>query len=176
MTARNAGTVALTPVVPGALAVAGDGGAVLETGPSPGSASLAPGASAAFTWVYRATVPGTITFQGTASGAYGSVVTAVTVSNPVRINIPLGRVTPYPNPYRPGHAVRGTVKFAGLTAGMTLRLYTVRGFKVWEGVGGDSGTAEWNGRNDRGEMVAPGTYLWVAEGAGRRERGTLIVE
>jgi len=87
-----------------------------------------------------------------------------------------GPVRVYPNPFSPGKAVRGTVKFEGLAPGSEVRVYTSAGLKVWEGRVTLPNAVEWDGKTGSGRPVAPGTYMWVAEGGGRKERGTLIVE
>ena len=89
-------------------------------------------------------------------------------------NLSLVRV--FPNPFNPARAARGTVKFEGLPIGTEVRIYTPRGLKVWEGEVVTPYLVEWNGRSEDGKPVAPGTYLWIAEGDGVKERGTLIVE
>jgi len=87
-----------------------------------------------------------------------------------------GSVRVFPNPYNPATAVRGTVKFEGLPIGTKVRIYTLRGLKVWEGEVVMPYLVEWDGRSEGGKRAAPGTYLWIAEGDGTKERGTLIVE
>lgn len=176
VTVQNTGTVSLWAVAPTITGLQGSGQATAVSGPSPGGATLAAGQSATYTFTYRASQPGSVSFNVTASGAQGSVYAAALTSNSVTISAALVHVTVYPNPYRSSSAVRGTAKFVGLSQGMTARLYTVRGLEVWKGTSDGSGRAEWDGRNERGEAAAPGTYLWIAEGAGRKERGTLIVE
>jgi len=87
-----------------------------------------------------------------------------------------GPVRVFPNPYNPATAVRGTVKFEGLSVGTKVRLYTPRGLKVWEGEVVTPYLVEWDGRGGGGRRVAPGTYIWRAEGDGENVHGTLIVE
>jgi len=87
-----------------------------------------------------------------------------------------GPLRVYPNPFNPKTAVRGTVKFEGLPVGSQVRLYTPAGLKVWEGKVTVPNVVEWNGKTESGRPVSPGVYPWVAEGGGRKDRGTLIVE
>lgn len=87
-----------------------------------------------------------------------------------------GTLRVFPNPFDRKIAVRGTVKFEGLELGTRIRIYTVRGLKVWEGTIETPYILEWDGRNESGDPVAPGTYLWVAESGGSKQQGTLLVE
>ncbi len=82
----------------------------------------------------------------------------------------------FPNPFDPKTAVRGTVKFEGSDTGTRIRIYTVRGLRVWEGIVQVPYIIEWDGRNEKGDPVAPGTYLYVAESGNSKEQGTLIVK
>ena len=105
---------------------------------------------------------------GTIHAGCGSVTHLVTpYQGPVRV---------YPNPFIPSTAMRGTLKFEGMPAGSQIRIYTPSGLMVWEGKVIVPNILEWNGKMSSGKRVAPGTYLWVADGRGRREKGTLIVQ
>ncbi len=81
----------------------------------------------------------------------------------------------FPNPFERRSAVRGTVKFQGILHGSILRIYTVRGLKVWEGSVNEGYTVEWDGTGESGQPVAPGTYIWIVESADIKQKGTLIV-
>ena len=117
------------------------------------------------------------------SGAYREVA-----SNPVHVEVPEPPPPPpppsfcgvpfrvYPNPYNPGTAVRGTLKFQGLPRDGTIRVYTLRGLLVWSARPAPDCSAEWNGTNSAGRRVAPGVFFWVVEGPGFRNQGRLIVE
>lgn len=82
----------------------------------------------------------------------------------------------FPNPFDPRTAVRGTLKFEGLPLGGRVRIYTIRGLKVWEGTVEKPYILEWDGCNLGRDPVAPGTYIWVAESGESKEQGTLIVK
>ena len=66
----------------------------------------------------------------------------------------------------------------GMPPNGKIRIYTVAGLLVWEGPVTIEGTLEWDGRNQSGQTVVPGVYMWIAlDGAfQRRQRGRLIVE
>jgi hypothetical protein len=83
----------------------------------------------------------------------------------------------YPVPFSSDTAVRGTLKFDGLPSGSTVRIYTTRGLRVWEGEVAAQHLVEWNGRNEAGQRVAPGVYLWVVEEPDHtKHRGQLLVQ
>ena len=67
MRVRNAGSDSIAGVTPSALSVAA-GGVLLQSGPVPASASLAPGGFQDFTWSYGTTAADTARFTGSASG------------------------------------------------------------------------------------------------------------
>ncbi len=87
-----------------------------------------------------------------------------------------GPLRVFPNPFSREKSTRGTVKFEGLDLGAAVRIYTVRGLKVWEGAVEIPYILEWDGRSESGNPVAPGTYIWVAEFKDSRQQGTLVVE
>ncbi|MFI5349240.1 MAG: hypothetical protein ACHQ2Z_06835 [Elusimicrobiota bacterium] len=92
----------------------------------------------------------------------------------------------FPNPVNFVNAARGTIKFMGLTAQATIKIYTVTGELVktispgTNGGGtvndGVSGLAEWNGRNDNGSFIARGTYIYyVTDPSGGKKKGLIGV-
>jgi len=103
----------------------------------------------------------------------------VELSSPVSV-IPVyppaaAPVKVYPNPFNPGKAVNGTVKFQGIKTGGKLHIFTISGRLVWEGVAGVD-PLEWNGKNSGGEKVVPGVYLWTAESGLGKERGKIFLQ
>lgn len=82
----------------------------------------------------------------------------------------------FPNPFDRMTAVRGTLKFEGIMPGSLIRIYTVRGLKVWESKVQAAYRIEWDGRGEGGQPVAPGTYIWIVESEDTKQRGTLIVK
>jgi len=74
----------------------------------------------------------------------------------------LSSVIVYPNPYIPSRAVGGTLKFINLTANVNIKIYNSVGELVWEKTElGGTGRIEWNGKNNSGNDVAPGVYIYV---------------
>ncbi|KYK28282.1 MAG: hypothetical protein AYK19_21025 [Theionarchaea archaeon DG-70-1] len=97
MTVQNTGQAGAVNVTPSPLTVAGTGRVVLISGPVPASTSIPGFSSQTFTWKYKATGNGTVTFSSNASGAdvnSGIIVTSpVTTSNSVIIRNPNPRST-----------------------------------------------------------------------------------
>ncbi|MBI3553128.1 MAG: S8/S53 family peptidase [Elusimicrobia bacterium] len=98
----------------------------------------------------------------------------------------LTHVKVFPNPVNFGTAVRGTVKFMGLSLQSTITIYSLSGEQVmtiaprtFAGAtvnDGISGAAEWDGRNSLGSAVARGTYLFVIKDpSGHAKRGKIGV-
>jgi hypothetical protein len=98
----------------------------------------------------------------------------------------LNKVKVFPDPIDFATAVRGTVKFMGMTPNATIRVYNLAGERVVTippGAAngatvndGASGTAEWDGRNSYGSPVARGTYVYVIkDDNGKETRGKFAV-
>ncbi len=92
LTVANEGATDAEDVTPGepALAAANGATAILVDGPSPPSvASLRPGQSATFTWLWRATAPGTLTFdvRATALDVFSRQTVTVVPPAPARATV-----------------------------------------------------------------------------------------
>ncbi len=180
----NTGTGTAVDVSPAMTLNSGAALLILVSGPVPaGPLTINAGATQSFTWRYEAQKSGTVFLTAQANGVdatSGATVTASAAGSMTLQAVPpppyRGSVRVFPNPYNPATAVRGTVKFEGLPIGAIVRIYTVRGLKVWEGEVVTPFIVEWDGRSEDGKPVAPTTYLWIAKGDGVKERGTLIVE
>jgi uncharacterized repeat protein (TIGR01451 family) len=149
-------------------------GKVLSWGGDP--VTLPPGMA------FSITVSGTISAQcrgkvsntalAAAWNACGSVGGADDVVLDVRYE---GPVRVFPNPFNPGKAVGGLLKFEGVPDGAKIRIYSVDGLMVWEATS-SGGVTGWNGRDDRGGRVSKGLYIWTAEKSGSVKTGKLILE
>lgn len=73
----------------------------------------------------------------------------------------LSKVYVFPNPFNPN--VHGKITFAELTATAEIRIFTIVGelIKTIEVTPQHSGRPTWDGRNDAGEKVASGIYIYV---------------
>lgn len=76
-----------------------------------------------------------------------------------KITANLDKVPVYPNPFRPGRDT--TVKFLGLSAGATIRIYNIAGDLVRIEKDITTDPIEWDGRNDNGRPVASGIYFYL---------------
>ncbi|MGM0441358.1 MAG: T9SS type A sorting domain-containing protein [Elusimicrobiota bacterium] len=88
----------------------------------------------------------------------------LTLGNPTQDS--LDGVEVYPNPVNFSKAVRGTVKFQGLTRDSKIKIYDVTGRLVktlkpgTSENDGESGKAEWDGKSENGKKVSMGLYIY----------------
>ncbi len=99
-----------------------------------------------------------------------------TIGSPVKDS--LDEVAVYPNPVNFSEAVRGTVKFQGLTRYSKIEIYDITGRRVkilkpdTPYNDGQTGKAEWDGKNESGREVAMGLYIFtVTDPEGNRATG-----
>ncbi len=79
----------------------------------------------------------------------------------------------FPQPWEPGDSAGAyggqALTFANFPAGARIRLMSLTGEKIWEGVTSATGVLTWDGRNAHGRNVATGTYYAIIEGLGGRK-------
>jgi hypothetical protein len=94
-----------------------------------------------------------------------------------------------PNPFRTGTSAEtspfydnfpgNVIKFYNVPLNATIKIYTVAGDLIWEGVQGgveEGGVVSWDTRNQRGREVCSGLYIFRSEGPnGEDVYGRLIV-
>jgi len=81
----------------------------------------------------------------------------------------------YPNPWRSDKHPGTPVLFSSLTADSTVKIFTMSGYLV-RSLSPTSGKASWDLKNDSGEMVASGIYLYsVTDTSGNKSQGKLAV-
>jgi hypothetical protein len=85
----------------------------------------------------------------------------------------LDKVVVYPNPFAP--EVDRTLTFRNLTRDATVEIFTLDARRVRTLVGDASGSSTWDGRNDSGDLVASGLYLYLIRGANDRRTGQIFV-
>ncbi len=66
----------------------------------------------------------------------------------------------------------GTLSFVNTPAGSVIKIYDMAGKVVSELAAGET---EWDGRNDRGDLVASGTYMFYVTGSGLEFTGKFAV-
>lgn len=98
------------------------------------------------------------------------------------------RLYPVPNPLRSGKSAfddpnyhnfpNNVVRFVGVTESTILKIFTLSGDLIFEGENTDPDTRNliWDTRNQMGELVASGVYIYRAEGEGSDEEfGKLVI-
>jgi hypothetical protein len=108
--------------------------------------------------------------RGNRSPAASAVVTLVSAT--------FDAVKVYPNPWKKSVHAQTPVRFEGLPLDAKVQIFTVSGHRVTV-LDSVAGTALWQGvRNDQGDQVASGIYLYVItlrDGSGDKHRGKLAV-
>jgi subtilisin family serine protease len=84
-----------------------------------------------------------------------------------------GKTFPYPNPFRPGASQQVTFAFpvALGNQGLEVDIYSIAGEKIKT----LTGTNVWDGRNDDGNYVASGFYIYIARTSLGESTGKLTV-
>ena len=81
----------------------------------------------------------------------------------------------YPNPWRSDKHSAVPVVFDSLTGDSTVKIFTISGYLA-RSLSPTSGKATWDLKNDSGELVASGIYLYsVTDGHGDKSQGKLAV-
>ncbi|MDD5687375.1 MAG: FG-GAP-like repeat-containing protein [Elusimicrobia bacterium] len=89
----------------------------------------------------------------------------------------MSNVKVYPNPYNPATAVLGKLKLINLPINSIIKLYSVTGELVRELKEtdfGNLGWLEWDGKNDNGDKVGKGVYIYqIQDAAGNKKTGKI---
>jgi hypothetical protein len=89
---------------------------------------------------------------------------------------PLGAVRAYPNPWRSDKHMNASIKFDGMPAGSSIKLFTVSAHEVKTLIADSSGMASWDRTNDQGALVASGVYIYlIIDPAGNDVSGKLAI-
>lgn len=100
-----------------------------------------------------------------------AVFAVATMASPVSAGLSAFKV--FPNPFRPaqGHT---TVTFDGITGGAEIRIYNVAGRLVFEKTIDPSlPSFVWNVKNEAGNDIASGMYIYFIESTGEQKTGKL---
>jgi hypothetical protein len=122
--------------------------------------------------------PHRITVQASIGSQTSSLATAFV--SLVQANLSSVRV--FPNPWRSdrhsGGASQGRITFDNLSAGAAVKIFTASGHHVRTLVPG-AGTPDfviWDRKNEAGDTVASGIYLYVIKDtAGEKSRGKIVI-
>jgi hypothetical protein len=81
----------------------------------------------------------------------------------------------YPNPWRSDLSRDRPIVFEGIVEGSTVKIFTLSGFWV-RNVKAAGTSASWDLKNDGGDLVASGVYLYLIESpSGSKTRGKLAI-
>jgi hypothetical protein len=93
------------------------------------------------------------------------------------VSADMSNVKVYPNPYNPATAVLGKLKVINLPMNSVMKLYSVTGElvrKLSEVDDGNLGWLEWDGKNDDGDKVGKGVYIYqIQDAAGNKKTGKI---
>jgi hypothetical protein len=96
-------------------------------------------------------------------------------TNPPPNITPALSIQVYPNPWRQDKHAAQPITFAGLTSGDSVKIFTLAGHQVKSVQSGGS-TWTWDRKNDSGDSVASGIYLYfVSDRQGNTARGTIAI-
>lgn len=95
-------------------------------------------------------------------------------------NEPGENVSVYPVPFKPASGGRYDaegITFAGLSEKTNIKIFNIAGEKVFEKTVSDSGDFVWDAKNNNGNDIASGIYIYhVKTGDGRKFKGKLAIE
>jgi len=94
----------------------------------------------------------------------------------------LNEVKIYPNPVNFTEAVRGTIKFDGLSKNPKIQIFDITG-KLIKTINpgtsendGTSGHAEWDGKDENGNRIGRGLYFYIiTDNEGNKTKGKFAV-
>ncbi|MDD5687846.1 MAG: hypothetical protein PHE88_08455, partial [Elusimicrobia bacterium] len=93
------------------------------------------------------------------------------------VSADLSNIKIYPNPYNPATAVLGKLKVTNLPLNSIMKLYSVTGEiirELKEVDYGNFGWLEWDAKNDKGDKVGKGIYIYQIEDVtGRKITGKI---
>jgi len=85
------------------------------------------------------------------------------------------KVTPYPNPFKPS---RGSthITLSNIKAGDTIRIFNLSGEKVYEAQATADGDYLWYVKNNSGNNIASGIYMFHVDSGGKVTKGKIAME
>jgi hypothetical protein len=116
----------------------------------------------------------TLAFLAAAVVLGGSAV-AMAIQPVVSVSEALRAVRVFPNPWRSDAHPDMVITFDRLPAGATVKIFTVAGHAV-KTLEAPLGSAEWNRKNESGDLVASGVYLYlVKDNRGGESSGKIAI-
>jgi hypothetical protein len=112
----------------------------------------------------------------TEGGFVASETRTLGVFRVARLLLPrrLDKVIVYPNPFSPESD--RTLTFRNLTRDAHVDIFTLDARRVRTIIGDASGSSTWDGRNESGDFVASGLYLYLIRGANDHRTGQIFVK
>ena len=94
--------------------------------------------------------------------------------------VPVRKFSVYPVPYKPASGSKYDaegITFAGLGENVNIKIFNVAGEKVFEKTLSDSDVFVWNAKNNGGNDVASGIYIYhIKTGDGKKLKGKIAIE
>jgi len=92
---------------------------------------------------------------------------------------PFANVKTYPNPFRLSISADKMIKLNNIPAGASMDIFDINGSKIRslkEGNAGISSMILWDGKNEGGDSVPSGTYMYtLLDGAGNKKKGKIAL-
>jgi len=94
--------------------------------------------------------------------------------------IKVSEIVVYPDPFTPNDdGFNDYATFVvpdSITGSVTVKLYSITGSKVAEISGINNSTLKWNGRNENGQMLRPGPYIYILQSQSNTlSQGTITI-
>ncbi|MDD5688378.1 MAG: T9SS type A sorting domain-containing protein [Elusimicrobia bacterium] len=134
----------------------------------------------AITWLFKGSVLAT-----SGSGLYDLTFTTGTNTTTTTYATYSGnelKVYNYPNPFNPNINGHTTIKLSisRATKKLKLNIYSLSGDLLVDSsfnnvVGGFSYNVEWDGKNDKGELCAPGLYFIIVDADGTKAKHKIVI-
>ena len=86
---------------------------------------------------------------------------ALPVHAAATVSTSLAAVKVFPNPWRVDKHANTSVRFEGMPAASTIKLFTVSAHEIKTLSADSGGNATWDRTNDGGERVASGVYIYL---------------
>jgi hypothetical protein len=113
-----------------------------------------------------------VSLQSNPTNSDGQVVTAGTAGT-AKPPLNFDSVKTWPNPFTPKSGK--LMKFTGLPLNSEIKIYTLSG-RLVSSLSGNGGEISWDGKNNNGQPIIPGLYIYVATGGfGDKKTGKIAI-